>query len=88
MQSGTAWTTWESVSRNIASCLLQVVTAWNGLAISAYANASRVLASEHAQAEPRFPVEGRPASDYLQAAQKVLLIVHDGRLRQFTGELQ
>jgi hypothetical protein len=56
-----------------ASRSLQVVTAWNGLAISAFANASRVLASELAQTEAQFPVEGRPAGDYLQAAQKVLL---------------
>ena len=50
-----------------------MVTAWNGLAISAFANASRILASERAQTQPQFPVEGRPAGDYLQAAQKVLL---------------
>lgn len=50
-----------------------MVTAWNGIAISAFANASRVLASEHAQTEAQFPVEGRPAADYLQAAQKVPL---------------
>jgi hypothetical protein len=62
-----------STTNHQASCLLQVVTAWNGIAISAFANASRILASQRAQTEPQFPVEGRPAADYLQAAQKVLL---------------
>lgn len=51
---------------------LQVVTAWNGMAISAFANAARVLSAPGAQAQRRFPVEGRPAADYLEAAQKVL----------------
>jgi uncharacterized protein YyaL (SSP411 family) len=55
----------------------KVVTAWNGIAISAFANASRILASERAQTEPQFPVDGRPASDYLQAAQKAAHFVRD-----------
>ena len=47
-------------------CVLQVVTAWNGLAIGALARASRVLASEPDQAPKKlFPVEGRPAAEYL-----------------------
>lgn len=46
----------------------QVVTAWNGMTISAFANASRVLAAEQPLA--RFPIDGRPAADYLDAAEK------------------
>lgn len=55
----------------------KVVTAWNGMAISAFANASRVLAAPRAQAQRRFPVEGRPAADYLHAAQKAARFVRD-----------
>ncbi len=50
------------------STALQVVTAWNGLAIGAFANASRVLANEPQPSTPLFPVEGRPAKDYLTGA--------------------
>ncbi|BDA44314.1 Spermatogenesis-associated protein 20 [Coccomyxa sp. Obi] len=46
----------------------KVVTAWNGLTIGACANASRVLANEQPPPAPLFPVEGRPAQDYLKDA--------------------
>ena len=47
-------------------CVVQIVTAWNGLAIGALARASRVLASEPDQPPNKlFPVEGRPAAEYL-----------------------
>lgn len=40
------------------------------MAISAFANASRVLAAEQ-PAHRSFPIDGRPAADYLDAAEKV-----------------
>ena len=45
---------------------VQIVAAWNGLAMGALAKASRVLANEPDQ-PPRqlFPVTGRPAHEYL-----------------------
>ncbi len=49
----------------------QVVTAWNGLAICAFATASRVLAAEDPPPKRDFPAEARPPSDYLEAAEKV-----------------
>lgn len=49
----------------------QVVTAWNGMAISAYAQAARALAHEQPPARRLFPVEARPRREYLLAAQKV-----------------
>jgi hypothetical protein len=52
-------------------CALQIVPAWNGMAISAYALASRILTHERPPAQRRFPAEGRPPADYLQAALKV-----------------
>jgi hypothetical protein len=41
------------------------------MAISAYALASRILTHERPPAQRRFPAEGRPPADYLQAALKV-----------------
>eukprot|EP00208_Stichococcus_sp_RCC1054_P002857 CAMPEP_0206140746 /NCGR_PEP_ID=MMETSP1473-20131121/10535_1 /ASSEMBLY_ACC=CAM_ASM_001109 /TAXON_ID=1461547 /ORGANISM="Stichococcus sp, Strain RCC1054" /LENGTH=783 /DNA_ID=CAMNT_0053535017 /DNA_START=195 /DNA_END=2546 /DNA_ORIENTATION=+ len=65
----------------------KVVTAWNGMAISALANAARALAP--APPPRSFPVEGRPPSDYLQAAQQAATFVKErmwdadsGRLRR------
>ena len=47
------------------------MTAWNGMAISAYALASRALTQEQPPATRCFPVDGRPPKEYLQAALKV-----------------
>ncbi|GIL83536.1 hypothetical protein Vretimale_10352 [Volvox reticuliferus] len=52
----------------------KVVTAWNGMAIGAFALASRALASEP-QVERLFPSEGRPPGAYLHAAQRVASFV-------------
>lgn len=52
---------------------MQVVAGWNGMAIQAFAQASRVLGSE-ATPEPRgFPIEGCKPDEYLQAALQVRL---------------
>ena len=50
----------------------QVVTAWNGMAIGAFANASRVLANEPGPPQAAFPVEGRPAHEYLAGVKRTL----------------
>lgn len=49
----------------------QVVAAWNGMSISAFALAGRALQSETPPASPSFPVEGRDPAQYLQAAVRV-----------------
>ena len=50
---------------DVHACV-QVVTAWNGLAIGALAKASRVLTSEPDEVPRKlFPVIGRPAKEYL-----------------------
>ena len=51
--------------------ILQVVVGWNGMAIQAFAAASVVLQQQDPPQGPAFPVEGRPPSQYLQAAIKV-----------------
>lgn len=56
----------------------QVVTAWNGLAIGAFANASRILASEAQPPAALFPVEGRPAHEYLNGDKPLLISLPDG----------
>ena len=52
----------------------QVVAAWNGMAISAFAMASRVLASDTSPPKPSFPADRQDPSVYLDAAVKVRAI--------------
>ncbi|KXZ53965.1 hypothetical protein GPECTOR_6g884 [Gonium pectorale] len=52
----------------------KIVTAWNGMALGAFALASRALAAEQV-VERLFPSEGRPASAYLEAARRVAAFV-------------
>lgn len=49
----------------------QVVTAWNGMAIGAFAKAARILLHEETPAARCFPVDGCAPSEYLAAATKV-----------------
>ena len=55
------------------SLLLQIVSAWQGMAISAFATAARVLPHEQPPAAREFPVKGRNPREYLDAALKVNL---------------
>ena len=57
---------------------LQVVTAWNGQGISAFALASQVLADEQLSPGCHFPVDGCSASTtYMGAAKKVARFVKE-----------
>ncbi|GBG84956.1 hypothetical protein CBR_g39419 [Chara braunii] len=47
----------------------KIIVAWNGLAISAMARASRVLRSEPVEMKHHFPVEGCNPAEYLKAAE-------------------
>ena len=78
MRTATAWSC-TAARRTLAHCGIllvsvrhvckQVVTAWNGMTIGALANAGRVL--EGSPSQRLFPVEGRPARDYLAGALEV-----------------
>ena len=50
---------------------LQVVAAWNGMAISAFATASRVLASDRQPLDSSFPIEDKDPRVYMDAAVRV-----------------
>jgi hypothetical protein len=53
--------------------LLQIVASWNGMAIGAFAWASRVLANQAPAPRRCFPDEAADPKTYLAAAVKVLL---------------
>ena len=55
----------------------KVVAAWNGMAIGAFAAASRVLAAEQPPCAPEFPVDGCAPGTYLEAAVSAARFVRD-----------
>jgi hypothetical protein len=56
-------------------CSLQVVTAWNGQGISAFALAARILPAEQPPAGPCFPVDGCSPSTYMEASHSLIILV-------------
>lgn len=54
-----------------ATAPAQIVAAWNGMAMSALAVASRALAAQRPPPRRAFPAEARPPREYLEAALKV-----------------
>lgn len=55
----------------------KVVAAWNGMAVGAFAAASRVLAAEQPPCGPEFPVDGCAPGTYLEAAVSAARFVRD-----------
>jgi uncharacterized protein YyaL (SSP411 family) len=55
----------------------KVIAAWNGMAISAFAKASRALAAFPDAAARRFPVEGGPPGAYAEAAARAASFIRD-----------
>ncbi|CAD7700012.1 unnamed protein product, partial [Ostreobium quekettii] len=66
----------------------KVVAAWNGMAISAFALAARVLKSESPPVEPCFPVDGVDPSEYLSVAHKAAEFVRQHLWDDATGLLR
>ncbi|KAL4448270.1 hypothetical protein ABPG75_005489 [Micractinium tetrahymenae] len=66
----------------------KIVAAWNGMAISAYAQAARALAHEQPPVRRLFPVEARPREEYLLAAQKAAAFVREHLYDASTGRLR
>lgn len=58
-----------------ARSVVQVVTGWNGMGISAFALASRALAAEDPPQGPSFPVDGLTPDKYLGCALAVARFV-------------
>jgi hypothetical protein len=52
----------------LPACTLQVVTAWNGQGISAFALAARTLPAEQPPPPPCFPVDGCEPEVYMQVS--------------------
>ncbi|KAG0483455.1 hypothetical protein HPP92_011539 [Vanilla planifolia] len=55
----------------------KVIVSWNGLAISSFARASKILEAEPKETKFHFPVVGFEANDYLEVAEKAALFIKD-----------
>lgn len=55
---------------------VQIVAAWNGMALSAFAVAGRALSAQSQSSRRLFPVEGCSPAEYLAVAQKVTCYLH------------
>ena len=66
----------------------KILTAWNGMAIGAFAAAGRVLNSEDPPLEKLFPVEGRAPSEYIQAAKTAVECIRTHLYDPATGQLR
>ena len=67
---------------------LQIVTAWNGQAMSAFALAARTLPAEHPPPKPCFPVDACTPDTYMAAAVKVAEFARHNLWDERTGRLR
>eukprot|EP01025_Chloroclados_australasicus_P065487 TRINITY_DN8924_c0_g2_i2.p1 TRINITY_DN8924_c0_g2~~TRINITY_DN8924_c0_g2_i2.p1 ORF type:complete len:842 (-),score=87.45 TRINITY_DN8924_c0_g2_i2:130-2571(-) len=65
----------------------KVVTAWNGMAISAFAQASRILKYENPAVLRSFPVEGYRPDEYLQVALSIAHAIKKNLYNEENGML-
>ncbi|CAI5486922.1 unnamed protein product [Closterium sp. Naga37s-1] len=66
----------------------KVIVAWNGLMISAFARASRILLSQPATSSHYFPVDGSPPSIYLACAERAATFVQSKLYDRDSGRLR
>ncbi|XP_020585915.1 spermatogenesis-associated protein 20 [Phalaenopsis equestris] len=66
----------------------KVIVSWNGLAISSFARASKILEAEPEETKFHFPVSGCNPNDYLEAAEKAALFIKNKLYDFHTKRLQ
>lgn len=66
----------------------KVIVSWNGLAISAFARASKILDSEPDETKFNFPVAGSDPKEYMEVAEKAALFIRKHLYNQQTRRLQ
>ncbi|KAK9136958.1 hypothetical protein Sjap_007552 [Stephania japonica] len=65
----------------------KVIVSWNGLAISAFARASKILKGEPERIEYNFPVVGSYPKEYLEAAEKAASFIRKNLYNEQTQRL-
>ncbi|XP_058200184.1 uncharacterized protein LOC131315126 [Rhododendron vialii] len=66
----------------------KVIVSWNGLAISAFARASKILKGEPDETEFNFPVAGSDPKEYMQVAEKAASFIRKHLYNQQARRLQ
>ncbi|XP_068658801.1 uncharacterized protein [Aristolochia californica] len=66
----------------------KVIVSWNGLAISAFARASKILKTEPGDIKFNFPVIGNNPKEYLEIAEKAVSFIKDRLYDEQTCKLQ
>ncbi|KAL2535568.1 hypothetical protein Fot_16959 [Forsythia ovata] len=66
----------------------KVIVSWNGLAISSFARASKILKGEPEGAKFYFPVAGTNSEEYMEVAEKAASFIRKNLYNQQTGRLQ
>ncbi|XP_075509390.1 uncharacterized protein LOC142545861 [Primulina tabacum] len=65
----------------------KVIVSWNGLAISSFARASKILTGEQEGTQYYFPVVGTDAKEYLEVAEKAASFIRNHLYNQQTRRL-
>ncbi|KAG8389442.1 hypothetical protein BUALT_Bualt02G0229900 [Buddleja alternifolia] len=66
----------------------KVIVSWNGLAISSFARASKILKGEPEGTKPYFPVVGTDPKEYLEVAKKAAAFIREHLYDQQARKLQ
>ncbi|GAB4840937.1 hypothetical protein Ancab_021697 [Ancistrocladus abbreviatus] len=66
----------------------KVIVSWNGLAISSFARASKILNGESEGLKFHFPVVGSDPKEYIEVAEKAASFIHEHLYNKETSRLQ